>query len=97
LTSPYHHRTIDRRRLTPITRRLPLPTKAFAFDDLLGQRPRVNGLIAGLASTIRRWVARSRQRRALREIAESNDHHLLKDIGVSQQEVFNEADKPFWR
>ena len=47
--------------------------------------------------TIARWIARSRQRRALGEIAESNDLHLLKDIGVSHQEAFREADKPFWR
>jgi uncharacterized protein YjiS (DUF1127 family) len=46
---------------------------------------------------IARWIARSRQRCALREIAESNDFHLLKDIGVSQEEAFREADKPFWR
>jgi uncharacterized protein YjiS (DUF1127 family) len=71
--------------------------KAFGFDDLIGQGPRVTSLIAGLASTIRRWVARLQQRRALREIAERNDHHLLKDIGVSQEEAFREADKPFWR
>jgi uncharacterized protein YjiS (DUF1127 family) len=47
--------------------------------------------------TIARWIARSRQRHALRKIAESNDFHLLKDIGVSQEEAFREADKPFWR
>ena len=47
--------------------------------------------------TIAHWIARSRQRHALREIAESNDFHLLKDIGVSQEEAFREADKPFWR
>ena len=47
--------------------------------------------------TIARWIARSRQRHALREIAECNDFHLLKDIGVSQEEAFREADKPFWR
>jgi uncharacterized protein YjiS (DUF1127 family) len=47
--------------------------------------------------TIARWIARSRQRHALREIAESHDFHLLKDIGVSQEEAFREADKPFWR
>jgi len=47
--------------------------------------------------TIARWIARSHQRRALRDIAESNDFHLLKDIGVSQEEAFREADKPFWR
>ena len=82
---------------TAITRRPSLRTKGFGFDDLIAQRPRVTSLIAGLASTIRRWVARSQQRRALREIAERNDHHLLNDIGVSQEEAFREADKPFWR
>ena len=53
--------------------------------------------IARCRRTIARWIARSRQRRALREIAERNDFHLLKDIGVSQEEAFREADKPFWR
>ena len=47
--------------------------------------------------TIARWLARSRQRWALREIAEANDIHLLKDIGVSREEAFREAEKPFWR
>ena len=47
--------------------------------------------------TIAGWIARLRQRRALYEIAERNDDHLLKDIGVSREEAFREADKPFWR
>jgi uncharacterized protein YjiS (DUF1127 family) len=47
--------------------------------------------------TVARWIARSRQRRALREIAQRTDDHLLKDIGVSREEAFREADKPFWR
>ena len=47
--------------------------------------------------TVRRWIARSQQRRSLREIAESNDRHLLRDIGVSRYEAFQEAYKPFWR
>ena len=47
--------------------------------------------------TIARWIAISRQRQALREIAEANDFHHLKDIGVSQEEAFRETDKPFWR
>ena len=55
------------------------------------------GLIKRCRHTIALWIARSAQRRALREIAERNDLHLLKDIGVSQQEAFREADKPFWR
>jgi uncharacterized protein YjiS (DUF1127 family) len=60
-------------------------------------KPRLSGVIAGTRSTVGRWFARSRQRRALREIAERNDFHLLKDIGVSQQEALREADKAFWR
>jgi uncharacterized protein YjiS (DUF1127 family) len=43
------------------------------------------------------WFARSRQRRVLREIAERNDFHLLKDIGVSREEALREADRHFWR
>jgi uncharacterized protein YjiS (DUF1127 family) len=60
-------------------------------------KARLRKLIADMRSTVGRWFARSRQRRALREIAERNDFHLLKDIGVSQQEALREADKPFWR
>ena len=55
------------------------------------------GLIRRWRHTIVRWIARSRQRRALREIAERTDDYLLKDIGVSRAEAFHEADKPFWQ
>ena len=57
----------------------------------------LSDFVAAMRSTVGRWFARSRQRRALREIAERNDFHLLKDIGVSQEEALREADKPFWR
>ena len=60
-------------------------------------KARLSGHIAGTRSTVGRWFARSRQRRALREIAERNDFHLLKDIGVSREEALREADKAFWR
>jgi uncharacterized protein YjiS (DUF1127 family) len=46
--------------------------------------------------TIALWIARSHQRRALKETARLNDR-LLKDIGVSKDEVLREAAKPFWR
>jgi uncharacterized protein YjiS (DUF1127 family) len=49
-----------------------------------------------LAALVRLWLARSRQRRALCEIAQRDDY-LLKDIGISQQDAFREAEKPFWR
>jgi uncharacterized protein YjiS (DUF1127 family) len=58
---------------------------------------RISSRIAATCLTVGQWFARSRQRRALREIAERNDIHLLKDIGLSQEEALREADKPFWR
>jgi uncharacterized protein YjiS (DUF1127 family) len=51
------------------------------------------GWIAGSRRTLARWIARSRQRRALRDIAECNDHHLLKDIGVSRDKAFRKTHK----
>jgi uncharacterized protein YjiS (DUF1127 family) len=50
----------------------------------------------GLPATIRQWIARARQRRALFEIAELNDH-LLKDIGLSKGEALRQAAKWFWQ
>jgi uncharacterized protein YjiS (DUF1127 family) len=46
--------------------------------------------------TIALWIERSRQRRALKEIARLNDHPL-KDIGGAKDEALREAGKPFWR
>jgi uncharacterized protein YjiS (DUF1127 family) len=57
-------------------------------------KTRISGVIAGTRSTVGRWFARSRRRRSLREIAERNDFHLLKDIGVSQEEAFREPTRP---
>jgi uncharacterized protein YjiS (DUF1127 family) len=68
-----------------------------APSALLHSSAAVWRLIGGARLTVARWFARSRQRRALREIAEHNNFHLLKDIGVSQEEALREADKPFWR
>jgi len=56
-----------------------------------------SGWVERWRRNVARWIARSRQRQALRDIAEANDLHLLKDIGVSREEAFREADKPFWR
>jgi uncharacterized protein YjiS (DUF1127 family) len=58
---------------------------------------RAAGWAVAVCRTVTRWIARSRQRRALREIAERNDFHLLKDIGVSREEALREVEKPFWR
>ena len=71
-------------------------SRDIAPSALSRSKAQLSGFIAGTRSTVVRWFARSRQRRALREIAESNDFHLLKDIGVSREEALREANKPFW-
>ena len=80
--------------MTILTLRRPLGT-AGAISD--GGKDSAAGRIRRWRHTIAGWIARSRQRRALREIAERTDDYLLKDIGVSRAEAFREGDKPFWQ
>jgi uncharacterized protein YjiS (DUF1127 family) len=47
-------------------------------------------------AAVSRWIARSHQRQSLRAITERNDY-LLKDIGITREQAFREADRPFWR
>ena len=42
------------------------------------------------------WIERSRQRRAIKELARLNNRYLA-DIGVSKDEALREASKPFWQ
>jgi uncharacterized protein YjiS (DUF1127 family) len=51
---------------------------------------------ADVFRTVRLWIARSRQRKALGELAELNNY-LLADIGLTREEALREAAKPFWR
>jgi len=74
-----------------------LSFRDIARSVLSNSKARISGFIAGARSKVGRWFARSRERQALREIAERNDFHLLKDIGVSREEALREADKAFWR
>jgi uncharacterized protein YjiS (DUF1127 family) len=50
----------------------------------------------GWLATLVLWSERSRQRRALAELAMRNDD-LLADAGLSLDEARREAAKPFWR
>jgi uncharacterized protein YjiS (DUF1127 family) len=51
---------------------------------------------SNLTATIRLWIARSRERRHLAELAGWDDY-VLKDIGVSRQDALREAARPFWQ
>ena len=50
----------------------------------------------GWLATLRVWIERSRQRRALCELGELNDA-LLKDIGISRDQARHEGAKRFWQ
>jgi uncharacterized protein YjiS (DUF1127 family) len=51
-----------------------------------------------LATTMLTWIGRGRRRRALRDLAARvNDPHLLRDIGVSPDDVAIEREKWFWQ
>ena len=41
------------------------------------------------------WAARRSRRRALRDLVD--DRHLLDDLGLTREQVLDEAAKPFWR
>ena len=52
-------------------------------------------MAAAILPTLRFWSARSRQRNALRDVAQED--HLLNDIGLTRAQALGEAAKPFWR
>jgi uncharacterized protein YjiS (DUF1127 family) len=79
--------------------RLPKAPSIIAIRGELGRREHQQHIfltVSRLSATIHTWIERSRQRQALRKLAERDDY-LLKDIGVSQAEALHEAAKPFWK
>jgi uncharacterized protein YjiS (DUF1127 family) len=49
--------------------------------------------LAAFFKTIFHWIAQSDQRNMLAGM----DDHLLRDIGVSDDDAHREASKPFWK
>ena len=49
--------------------------------------------LAGAFVMIKRWIERTRQRRALGGL----DEPMLRDIGITRVEASRECEKPFWR
>jgi uncharacterized protein YjiS (DUF1127 family) len=73
-----------------------VPLGAYGVGPKTSLWPRIRALAIQVSSTIAVWSARSRQRRALGNLAELNNH-LLKDIGVTPAEASREAGKWFWQ
>jgi uncharacterized protein YjiS (DUF1127 family) len=74
----------------------PRPGRAAPSD---GFRPAPAWLKANRRSSVMNvWIACSRQRRALRELAECSDRdHLLGDIGITPEQARRAAAKWFWQ
>jgi uncharacterized protein YjiS (DUF1127 family) len=49
--------------------------------------------LSACLNAVAAWFLRSRQRRALREL----EGRLLADIGLTREQVLDEAAKSFWR
>ncbi|MCP4295270.1 MAG: DUF1127 domain-containing protein [Proteobacteria bacterium] len=45
------------------------------------------------AQTVSKWKNNYRSRKELALM----DSHMLKDIGLTEADVYNEVEKPFWR
>src|SRR6516225_213666 len=71
------------------------PTRRSAWATVSGRARLIPFLLKQLSTTIPVWIERSRQRRALGELADRKDH-LLADIGLSVAQARHEAAKPFW-
>jgi uncharacterized protein YjiS (DUF1127 family) len=50
-----------------------------------------------LSRAIRASLARTGQRHALGELADHDDQHLLRDIGLTRRDARREAAKWFWQ
>jgi uncharacterized protein YjiS (DUF1127 family) len=71
------------------------PTRHSALATVSGRARLIPFFLIQLSTTVEVWIERSRQRRALGELADRKDH-LLGDIGLSVEEARHEAAKPFW-
>src|SRR5690242_1333683 len=79
-----------------ITLSIPLsaPTKP---APAAARRRRLPWWAAELATLFNTWIARRAERRALRELADRNDQHMLDDIGVTREQARDAAAKWFWQ
>lgn len=50
-------------------------------------------LLVDLVAMFERWLERRRERRALLRMSKG----MLKDIGISAADAWQEGEKPFWR
>ena len=69
-----------------------VPNNAFA-QPTHSLRLLLQKAVQAAYATLLQWNDRQAQRDHLREL----DDRLLRDMGLSKEEVWQEAQKPFWR
>ncbi|MBK8157722.1 MAG: DUF1127 domain-containing protein [Rhodospirillaceae bacterium] len=55
--------------------------------------PKLPGLLTRFLDRLARWQENARQRRALLHLGPQ----LMKDIGITEADIWLETSKPFWR
>lgn len=69
-----------------------------ASRGAVGRSRALSASVVRLPATIGVWIARSRQRCALRELAERGDRdHLLQDAGITPEQARRASAKWFWQ
>ncbi len=71
---------------------LPLQT-TLSLAQAATRPPRRNTALRSVLGLLRHWRERAYSRRRLCEL----DDHILRDIGLTRDEVLREAARPFWR
>jgi len=56
---------------------------------------KIEDAIVTVKDTVSVWIQRHNDRKALLNL--SQDHSMLRDIGLTYCQVQNEIDKPFWK
>jgi len=65
--------------------------------DLSSRHERGPALLHAIFAVIRQWIARSGERQALRDLAERDDPHLLRDVGLTREQALRDGAKWFWQ
>lgn len=68
-----------------------------AHFNLPTHSPVSPNLFARVAATLNRWHVRARQRSELASLDQTLVEILRRDVGVSNADIWREANKPFWR
>ena len=80
----------------------PIDGRVPALDPISGEYPFSQqdsspSATVSWMGTVRAWIARRRERRAIQDFLMQVDDRFLKDMGVTRGRALREAAKPFWQ